>query len=64
MWALAALPVYSGVARVKEWGHWQTDVLASWALGGVTGYWAHTRDSPLILSVMPHSIYVGLKTQF
>jgi undecaprenyl-diphosphatase len=64
VWALALLPVYSGVARVKERGHWQTDILASWALGGVTGYWAHERDSPLILSVMPHSIVVGLKTQF
>lgn len=59
VYALALLPIYSGVARVKEWGHWQTDILASWALGGVTGYWAHTRDSPLILSVMPHGVMVG-----
>jgi undecaprenyl-diphosphatase len=64
VWALALLPVYSGVARVKNHAHWQTDVLASWALGGVTGYWAHTRDNPIILSVMPHSVFVGLKTQF
>jgi uncharacterized membrane protein YgdD (TMEM256/DUF423 family) len=64
VYALALLPVYTGVARVKEWGHWQTDVLAAWALGGVSGYWAHTRDSPFILSVMPHGIVVGLKTQF
>jgi undecaprenyl-diphosphatase len=64
VYALALLPVYSGVARVKEWGHWQTDILAAWALGGVSGYWAHERDSPLILSVMPHSVMVGLKTQF
>ena len=45
-YVLALLPLYSGVARMKEWGHWQTDVLASWALGGVTGYWASTRDPP------------------
>ena len=64
VWALALLPVYSGVARVKNHAHWQTDVLASWALGGVTGYWAHTRDNPVILSVMPHSVFVGLKKQF
>lgn len=63
-YALALLPLYSGVARMKEWGHWQTDVLASWALGGVTGYWAYTLDTPLILSVLPHSVMVGLHTQF
>jgi hypothetical protein len=63
-YALALLPLYSGVARMKEWGHWQTDVLASWALGGVTGYWAFTRDTPLILSVLPHGFMVGLHGQF
>jgi hypothetical protein len=64
VYALAVLPVYSGVARVKEWGHWQTDVLASWALGAGMGYWAHTRETPLILSIMPHGIMVGIKTSF
>lgn len=63
-YALAAVPLYVGVARVKEWGHWQTDVLASWAIGGGVGYYAHSRESPLILSVMPHAIVVGLKTSF
>ena len=63
-YALALLPLYSGVARMKEWGHWQTDVLASWALGGVTGYWASTRDTPLILSVLPHGVMVGMHSQF
>ncbi|HVP87264.1 MAG TPA: phosphatase PAP2 family protein [Casimicrobiaceae bacterium] len=64
VWALALLPVYSGITRIKNQAHWQTDVLASWALGGLTGYWAHKRDNPIILSVMPHSVFVGLKTQF
>ena len=64
VYALALLPAYSGVARMKEWGHWQTDVLASWALGTATGYWAHTRETPLILSVMPHGVMVGWHTQF
>ncbi len=63
-YALALLPLYSGVARMKEWGHWQTDVLASWALGGVAGYWAYTRETPLILSVLPHGVMVGLHTEF
>ena len=63
-YALALLPVYSGVARIKEWGHWQTDVLASWALGGATGYWAYTRETPLILSVLPHGFMVGIQKQW
>jgi undecaprenyl-diphosphatase len=64
VYALALLPVYSGVTRIKNQAHWQTDILASWALGGLTGYWAYKRDNPIILSVMPHGIMVGLKTQF
>jgi len=64
VYALALLPVYSGVQRIKDQAHWQTDILASWALGGLTGYWAYKRDNPLILSVMPHGVMVGLKTQF
>jgi undecaprenyl-diphosphatase len=63
-YALGLLPVYTGVARMKEWGHWQTDVLASLALGGATGYWAHSRQSPLLLSVMPHEIVVGVHKSF
>jgi undecaprenyl-diphosphatase len=64
VYALALLPIYSGAARIKNQAHWQTDVLASWALGTVTGYWAYKRDNPIILSVMPHSVMIGLKTQF
>jgi hypothetical protein len=64
VYALALLPIYSGVARMKEWGHWQTDVLASWALGTGTGWVAHSLQTPLILSVMPHGVMVGWKTQF
>jgi hypothetical protein len=63
-YALALLPLYSGVARMKERGHWQTDVLASWALGGATGYWASTRETPLILSVLPHGFMVGIQKQW
>jgi hypothetical protein len=64
VYALALLPVYSGVARLKEQGHWQTDVLASWTLGAATGYWASTRETPLILSVLPHGFMVGAHTRF
>ena len=52
------------MTRIKNQAHWQTDIIASWALGGLTGYWAYKRDNPIILSVMPHGIMVGLKTQF
>jgi hypothetical protein len=60
----ALLPLYSGAAWVKEWGHWQTDILAAWALGGTIGYLAHERESPFILGVLPHGAMIGLKTKF
>ena len=64
VYALALLPVYTGVARMKEWGHWQTDVIASWALGAGTGYFAHQLETPFILSWLPHGVMVGWHTQF
>jgi len=44
--------------------HWQTDVMAGWALGTATAYFMHERHSPLVLSIMPHGIQIGLKMQF
>ena len=32
VWALAGLPAYVGVARMKSQAHWQTDILAAMAL--------------------------------
>jgi acid phosphatase family membrane protein YuiD len=64
VYALELLPVYDGIARMKVWGHWQTDVLAGFALGWLTGYSAHNRDSPFILGVLPHGFTVGLHKQF
>jgi membrane-associated phospholipid phosphatase len=40
VWALEILPVYDAVARVKQGAHWQTDVIAGWALGTGVGYLA------------------------
>ena len=60
VWALELLPAYDAVARLKSHAHWQTDVLAGWAIGFGAGYYAHQRDSPLILSAMPHGVFVGL----
>jgi undecaprenyl-diphosphatase len=64
VYALELLPAYDAIARVKVHAHWQTDVLAGFALGTTTGYLAHSRDSPVILSVLPHGFMVGLHRQF
>jgi len=64
VWALELLPLYDGIARLKSRGHWQTDVLAGWAIGTGTGWWAHARDSPFVLGVLPHGVSVGFKKQF
>ena len=64
VWALGALPLYDGFARIKVQAHWQTDVLAGLAIGAAAGYYAHVRSSPLVLGVMPHAVFVGLRRQF
>ncbi len=64
VYALELLPAYDAIARVKVGEHWQTDVLAGWALGTATGYLAHGRDNPFILGVLPHGFSVGLRKQF
>jgi len=33
VWSLEILPVYDAIARVKSGEHWQTDVLAGFAIG-------------------------------
>jgi PAP2 superfamily protein len=64
VYALELLPAYQAIARVKVQAHWQTDVLAGFALGTGTGWLAHTRDSPVILGVLPHGFMVGLRATF
>jgi acid phosphatase family membrane protein YuiD len=64
-YALEALPMYDAIARVKVHGHWQSDVIAGFVLGSATGYVMHRRQgTPLVLSVLPHGIFVGLRTRF
>jgi undecaprenyl-diphosphatase len=65
VYALELLPLYDAIARVKVHGHWQSDVLAGYALGSAAGYfmWRRTR-TPVVLSVMPHSVCVGWKRSF
>jgi PAP2 superfamily len=62
MYALELLPIYDGLARMKVQAHWQSDVLAGFALGTGTGWLMHRRMHPFIIQVRPHGIYVGFAT--
>jgi len=64
IYALALLPAYDAVARVKTHGHWQSDVLVGAALGTGIGVWASRRQSPLILSWLPGGFQVGFVHHF
>lgn len=64
VWSLELLPAYDAVARMKTQGHWQTDVLAAWGLGTAWGIYAHDRQMPFFLSLMPHGIAIGLHATF
>lgn len=61
VYVLELLPLYDAIGRMKQQAHWQTDVLAGFALGTATGYYAHRRDSPFVLGFMPRGIFVGLR---
>jgi undecaprenyl-diphosphatase len=64
VWALEVLPLYDGVARMKGQAHWQTDVLAAWALGTVTGYVATQYDTPFFVQILPRGVSVGYSKKF
>ncbi|HEY2038007.1 MAG TPA: phosphatase PAP2 family protein [Steroidobacteraceae bacterium] len=64
VYALELLPIYDGIARMKTWGHWQTDVLAGFALGTAAGYFLHRPGMPIILSVLPNGFAIGFKKDF
>lgn len=64
VYALEILPLYDAVARVKVRGHWQSDVLVSWAIGTAVGVWAAHRQSPLILGWLPGGFEVGFIHRF
>jgi len=63
-YALLLLPLYVGAGRIKNQAHWQTDVLAGWAVGGLSGWYAHSRDVPIMIELLPHGFAVGYKRQF
>lgn len=64
VWALEALPIYDGIARMKSQAHWQSDVIAGWALGTLAGYWSTTRRIPLTVEILPRGVSVGLSKTF
>ena len=64
VWALEILPAYDALARMKTWGHWQTDVLAAWGVGTLWGVYAHGKEMPFFLGLMPHGVRVGWHASF
>jgi PAP2 superfamily len=64
IWALEILPAYDGLARLKSHAHWQTDIIAGWALGTGVGYWMAKREVPLSVQILPRGITIGLSKRF
>ena len=64
VWALEILPAYDALARMKSQAHWQTDVLAGWALGTAVGYWSTTRKVPISVALLPGGLSVGFSKRF
>jgi undecaprenyl-diphosphatase len=53
VYALALLPAYDAVARVKVREHWQSDVLVGAAIGTGFGIYAHKRETPFFFRALP-----------
>lgn len=64
VYLLELLPIYDGIARVKTRGHWQTDVIAGFALGTAAGYFLHRPGMPIVLSFLPHGFEIGFRKEF
>jgi undecaprenyl-diphosphatase len=64
VWVLEALPLYTAVARLKNQAHWQTDVIAGWALGTGVGYWSTTREVPISVQILPRGLTIGISRSF
>jgi undecaprenyl-diphosphatase len=63
-YALLLVPLYVGVGRVKNQAHWQTDVIAGWTIGGLSGWASHSLKTPIMIQLLPHGVAVGIKKQF
>lgn len=65
VWALALLPAYDAVARVKVNGHWQSDVLVGAAIGTAWGLWAYKRKTPFVMGLLPgRGVMLGYEKTF
>ncbi len=64
VWALEILPLYDAIARLKSQAHWQTDVIAGWALGTGVGYWSTTHGTPVFVQILPGGLSVGISKRF
>jgi undecaprenyl-diphosphatase len=63
-YSLLALPLYVGIGRLKNQAHWQTDVIAGWAIGGLSGWYSHGRETPWTVQVLPRGLTVGYRRSF
>jgi len=64
VYALALLPAYDAVARMKTRGHWQSDVLVGAALGAGVGLWTAHRHSSLLVGWLPGGFSIGYVHHF
>lgn len=64
VWALGALPIYVGIARMKSQAHWQSDVLAGLALGVATGLYAGNPSHNWLVQALPGGVQIGYKNSF
>jgi len=64
VWGLEVLPAYDAIARLKSHAHWQSDVIAGWALGSAVGYWSTTRATPISVQILPRGLSVGFSRRF
>jgi membrane-associated phospholipid phosphatase len=64
VYALELLPLYDAIGRMKSQAHWQTDVLAGFALGTLAGYYAHSREQPIFLNILPGGFMIGVHKRF
>ena len=64
VWALAILPLYDGMARMKSQAHWQSDVLAGLALGIGTGLYAGKEKHNWLVQALPGGMSIGYKKSF
>lgn len=61
---LEALPIYDAAARLNSRAHWQSDVIAGFALGTGIGYWTTTRRTPFSVQILPKGVTVGFYKRF